>query len=298
VAGTTVSADDASATTLGRTVTTSLSGSEVPRRAAGLELLGEMVGSGYRRPPLLVRRGDGQTVQVTPLLYRVLEAIDGRRDHEELAKVVSERVARLLVADDVRFLVESKLRPLGVLQGPDGVEPPTVRASPLLGLRLRFTVTNPKVTRGLAAPFAWLFHPAVAVAVVVAFVFVTWWTLFHTGLGTAMDDALHRPRLILVLIALTVASAAFHELGHAAACHRGGGRPGAMGAALYLVWPVFYTDVTDSYRLGRAARLRVDVGGLYFNVIFTLGTVGAWALTRTDALLVWSRSSWCRWRAS
>jgi hypothetical protein len=115
---------------------------------------------------------------------------------------------------------------------------------------------------------------------------VSWWTLFDKGLGTAMDEALYQPRLILVLIALTVVSVAFHELGHASACRRGGGRPGAMGAALYLVWPVFYTDVTDSYRLGRAGRLRVDLGGLYFNGIFTLGTVGVWALVRADALLV------------
>ena len=38
-----------------------------------------------------------------------------------------------------------------------------------------------------------------------------------------------------------------------------------MGTGLYLVWPAFYTDVTDSYRLGRAGRLRTDLGGLYFN---------------------------------
>ena len=39
-----------------------------------------MVGSGYREPPALARRGDGQTFQLTPLLYLVLSAVDGRRD--------------------------------------------------------------------------------------------------------------------------------------------------------------------------------------------------------------------------
>ena len=34
---------------------------------------------------------------------------------------------------------------------------------------------------------------------------------------------------------------------------------------LYMVWPAFYTDVTDSYRLPRRDRLRVDLGGIYFN---------------------------------
>ena len=50
-----------------------------------------------------------------------------------------------------------------------------------------------------------------------------------------------------------------------------------MGAGLYLVWPAFYTDVTDSYRLGRGGRLRTDLGGLYFNAIVAVGDrSGVW----------------------
>ena len=58
-----------------------------------------------------------------------------------------------------------------------------------------------------------------------------------------------------------------HETGHAAACAYGGGRPGAIGFGVYLLFPAFYTDVTDSYRLSRGGRLRTDLGGLYFNVL-------------------------------
>src|SRR4051812_6229677 len=56
----------------------------VPARADGLELLGEIPGSGYRQAPSLVRRRDGQTLQLTPLLYAVLEAIDGERSYPEI----------------------------------------------------------------------------------------------------------------------------------------------------------------------------------------------------------------------
>ena len=81
-------------------------------------------------------------------------------------------------------------------------------------------------------------------------------------------------------------SAGFHEFGHAAAARRGGATPGAMGAGLYLVWPAFYTDVTDSYRLGRGGRVRTDLGGLYFNAIVAVGIAGVWWLTGYDALLL------------
>ena len=141
-----------------------------PHRAGGVELLGEVPGSGYRRPPALVRRADGQTIQLTPLLYHLVEAIDGKRGYPELAAALSERVGKLATADDVRFLTEAKLRPLGLLRQPDGSEPQVKRANPLLALRLKLVVSNPNVTRRLTAPFAALFHPVVAIPVVLAFV--------------------------------------------------------------------------------------------------------------------------------
>src|SRR5688500_3993708 len=96
---------------------------DVPARAAGVQLLGELDGSGYREPPCLARRADGQTIQLTGLLYRVLEAIDGQRNLAAIAGTVTEHVGKQASPDDIRFLVEEKLRPLGLLRQPDGSEP-------------------------------------------------------------------------------------------------------------------------------------------------------------------------------
>ena len=52
---------------------TGTSAPEVPVRAEGVHLIGELPGSGYKQPPSLVRRADGQTVQLTRLLFLVLE---------------------------------------------------------------------------------------------------------------------------------------------------------------------------------------------------------------------------------
>ena len=125
---------------------------------------------------------------------------------------------------------------------------------------------------------------------IAAFALTIWWVAFEKGLASAAHEALYRPALLLLVLGLTLLSAAFHELGHAAACRYGGARPGAMGVGLYLVWPAFYTDVTDSYRLGRGGRLRVDLGGLYFNAIFAVAMLGVWCVRRSDALLLVSRA--------
>ena len=236
--------------------------------------------------PALVQRSDGQVLQLTPLLYAVLAAVDGERTSDEIAEVVSTAVQRDVRGDDIEALVDKQLRPLGLLTRADGSQPDVRKANPLLALRFRYVVSDPERTRRLTRPFAVLFNPVLVVLGTLAFAAVAYWVLFHKGLASAAHEAFASPGMLLAVFAITVVSAGFHEFGHAAALRRGGGTPGAMGAGLYLVWPAFYTDVTDSYRLGRGARLRTDLGGLYFNALVALGMFGVWAWVRWDGLLL------------
>ena len=259
---------------------------DVPAPADGIHLIGAQPGSGYKEPPALVRRADGQMIQLTPLLFRVLEAVDGRRTYDEIAERVTATYGKQVSAANIATLVDDKLRPIGVLLKADGSEPVLKKSNPLLGLRMRYAVTDPVKTDRITAPFAALFHPVLVVAIVAAFVYVSWWLLFDKGLASATHEALHKPGLLVLIFVVTVFSAGFHEFGHAAAARRGGSTPGVMGMGLYLFWPAFYTDVTDSYRLGRVGRIRTDLGGLYFNAIVALGTVVVWWASGYDALLL------------
>lgn len=257
-----------------------------PARAPGVELLGELGGSGYRSAPGLVRRADGQTCQLTPLLYALLGLLDGRRGTTELAEALTHHCGKAVSPQDVEHLLDEKLAPLGVLATGDGGAPTPEKAGPLLGLKLKVVVSDPTWTSRLTAPFGWLFSRWVVGPVLLAFAATTWWVLWERGLAQATRQAFFEPGLLLAVFVLTVLSAGFHELGHAAACRAAGARPGAMGAGLYLVWPAFYTDVDDSYRLGRWGRLKVDLGGLYFNAVVAVAVTGLWWVTRADALLL------------
>ena len=253
------------------------------RQAEGVELLGEVHGTGYRDGVALVRRADGQMVQLGPLMYGLLESLDGRRDRAGLADALSARLGRRVGEAQVARLAE-KLAAQGLLAGTEHRAPP--RRNPLLALRWKVLVTNPELTRRLTAPFAVLFRPWIMWPVLAAFAGVFWFVLIDKGVASATSQAFHRPGLLLLVFALAVVSAGFHELGHAAACRYGGATPGGMGMGLYLVWPAFYTDVTDAYRLPRRARLRVDLAGLYFNAVVAVITMGVWLAVRTDALLL------------
>ena len=259
---------------------------EVPARADGVLLIGEMKGSGYRQPPALARRSDGQTMQLTPLVYLVLEAIDGTSSYAEIAATVSAQFGRTVSPENVVSLVEDQLRPAGLVRMADGSQPEVHKSNPLLALRFKYAVTDRERTRRLTAPFTPLFNPVVVTVVLALLVFISWWVLLHKGLASATNEAFAKPGLLLLVVVVTVLSAGFHEFGHAAAARRAGADPGAMGAGVYLVWPAFYTDVTDSYRLGRGGRVLTDLGGLYFNAIVAVGITGVWWLTRYDALLL------------
>jgi putative peptide zinc metalloprotease protein len=252
-------------------------------RAEGAELLGGVHGSGYKEGAALVRRGDGQMVHLGPLMYGLLEAVDGERDQDELAAALSHKLGRRLGPEHVERIAQ-KLAAQGLLAGFEDKAPP--KRNPLLALRWKVLVTNPKLTRRLTAPFTVLFRPWLMWPILACFVGVFWFVLFHKGVASATAEAFHDPGLLLLVFALAVASAGFHELGHAAACRYGGATPGGMGMGLYLVWPAFYTDVTDTYRLPRRDRLRVDLGGLYFNAVVAVVTTAIWLAWRNDALLL------------
>jgi putative peptide zinc metalloprotease protein len=258
---------------------------QVPRLADGVELLGEYQGSGYAQPPSLVRRADGQVIQMSPLLYRVACRIDGSRDPAAIAGLVSEDLGRSLTADQVRYLITAKLLPLGVVAA-EGVPAAAPKANPLLALRARGTLLSERAANAAGALLTPLFRGPVVMAVVVSIVAVDWWLFAVHGLGGGVRQVLRDPMDLLVVIGLTVVSAMFHECGHAAGCRYGGARPGVIGVGIYLVWPAFFTNVTDSYRLSRAGRLRTDLGGLYFNAVFMLALAGIYGATSAEILLL------------
>lgn len=258
------------------------------RRTPGVTLLGPVSGSGLTHPTALVRRSDGQVVQVSELLNLILATAETATPTSELARTVSEEYGRELTPDGLAHLIDTKLAPLGLIEDaaetPRSTDLPT--ADPLLALRLRGTILPEPAVARVSAWLAHLYHPPLVVIALAAFVAVDV-ALFLTGDAlAALEQVLVTPVLLLALFGLLTLGALVHELGHAAACAYGGGRPGVIGFGIYLVFPAFFTNVTDSYRLGRAGRLRTDLGGLYFNVLCVIAAGAGYLLSGNGLLLL------------
>jgi putative peptide zinc metalloprotease protein len=112
------------------------------------------------------------------------------------------------------------------------------------------------------------------------------WLVASHSVSRSLSTVIRSPTLLLGLTGVTILSLAFHECGHAAACRYGGARPGRIGVGIYLVWPVFFTDVTDSYRLSRAGRLRTDLGGVYFNALLAVVAAVGYRVTGYTPIVI------------
>lgn len=236
-------------------------------------MLGEFKGAGSTCPGYLLRRPDGTFFMVSALLYGLAEELDGRRGHNEIAARLNSRFNRTLSHEDVGVLI-NKLEPLGVIEGTPGAG----AARPLLGTSACVTLISPRFVLPAARFLRPLFHPAVVLSVLAATVAVQF-AVTRTQLPLAPADAFRDPAVVLAVLAITLLGGLFHELGHASAAVYGGAKPGPIGVGIHLLWPAFYTDTTESYHSDRLARVRTDLGGVYFNFLLSVTLGLAFAIT-------------------
>jgi putative peptide zinc metalloprotease protein len=262
---------------------------EYPMLASGVELVGEMEETGFEERQWLVRRGE-RFLQLSELLYRVAERADGESTHEEMAEGVTRSTDWLVSAENVRKLLQSKLLPLGLVAPAEDSALRDVRAgertASLLRVNGRTRLLEPSTINPITKVLQILFTPLILVPVLLVVGLAHAWLYSAHGVSGAVRDVLYAPGLLLVVLGILFISGIFHEFGHAAALRYGGGRVRGMGAGFYLVYPALYTDTTDAYRLGRWARVRTDLGGFYFHLIFALGLIGFYVVTGWEFLLL------------
>jgi putative peptide zinc metalloprotease protein len=84
-----------------------------------VQLWGEAPEQGFAAPLWLVQR-DAQFLQLTEVLYRILEQATGQRTLDEIAAAVTASLGRPVSAANVRQLLATKLIPAGLVAPADG----------------------------------------------------------------------------------------------------------------------------------------------------------------------------------
>jgi putative peptide zinc metalloprotease protein len=261
-----------------------------PALAPGVQLVGELPETGFTEKQWLAVR-NGKFIQLGELLYRVAQLCNGERTLEDIAQQMTETTEWTVTAEHVQKILE-KMAPLGIIATEAGNETvpdpqqPARDAENSLGITMRTQVIGPHIIQPIARVLSIFYWPAVLIPLLVIMGVAHIWLYLEHGVSKGFMEILYRPWGFVVVLALLMLAGVFHEFGHAAALVYGGGQVRGMGAGMYLIYPAFYTDLTDSYRLGRWARVRTDLGGFYFYLIFALVIMGVYFLTGYEFLLL------------
>lgn len=209
--------------------------------------------------PWVVQRGSRQYIRIGKDLGRLMQLLDGARDHAALAEALGEpwtpATVERVVHDlaDKQLLADGQRRPRSQAQWVKFVPP----------LTLQLTILRPAQVAKLLAPIAAGF--ASRAGMISSGLFVAAGVLAVLAQAPVLTDALSSPLpfgtylwlALGFLIAMTL-----HEFAHGVALVHYGGRPSRMGFMLFYLMPAFFCDVSDAWRLPhRRQRVRIALAG-------------------------------------
>jgi putative peptide zinc metalloprotease protein len=227
--------------------------------------------------------GGSRFYMIPEEVVEALRLFDGRRDVDEVLDAIRERndmTARTLCSRErlTQFVTSFCLPNRLLISSHDhGTEtPPANRARYVHG---RVPLIPHWIVYPIARSLSGLFSKQAAVLVLTAS------ALAHAALYFFIVPAYHVSVAAIgasqvgQVIALAILAAMWHEFGHATALARHGCSRLEIGLAWYIQQPVFYTDVSEAWRLAARQRAVVDVGGIYFHAMCALPLVALFAMS-------------------
>lgn len=209
---------------------------------------------------------NGIHIKLTRPAYVLLSGLAGGDSAQALAERLSREEGRAIGVEDVETACNDLLGRVASIAAKDDDLLPG-------GFWLRRRLLPREGVQRIARRLAWLCGRPAVVASLLAIAAAL--ALAVAGGPPLRPD----PGDLLPAYALFLASLVWHELGHATAAARFGARPSDIGVAMYLIYPVFYSDVTTTWQLRRAERVAVDLGGVYFQFMAAAVYVGAFLLS-------------------
>lgn len=226
--------------------------------------------------------------------YELVRLLDGEHSLAEMQKIFNVTFSPLRLGMDRLTTFLSRLYAEGLLlaDSPDQAIPLNLRRK-----KNRFTVAlarwiNPLAIRGpgispgailekVTQWFGWLFTLSGAFLVSILLVAAASLVLTNWHEVSSRLPQLHsffEGQNFLLLLAVLAGVKVLHELGHAIACRRFGGRCHQIGIMFLVFVPTLFCDVSDAWLIPqRRKRIIISAGGMYIEVLLAaLATLLWW----------------------
>lgn len=197
------------------------------------------------------RTSGGATLSVSTTALKLLERREEGLDNALIAAEFTSAAGHPVSVEEVEQAFAVLNERIGKIEERAHQLPP--------GFLWRARLLPERVVGAIASRLRFMYAPWVAALAVPLALALIVAAVLRDGLTIAVD----RPTFWIGYL-IFVASLLVHELGHATAAERFGARAADIGAALYLIYPALYTDVTAAWALPRGRRIIVDLGGVYF----------------------------------
>lgn len=204
-------------------------------------------------------------VKITSGLYDFIILIDNNKNLQDLVLEYNTRYNSNLTIEFAFDFLYNKLAIFGIIKADNIKIKPNQKPNYII---LNFIIFNEKFVAKFTKYFKYLFIPAIfnillvisITVLIICFYFYSY-QIFHTN----FDKTQWFCFFLLGIVGIT-----FHEFGHASAAHYYGAKHGGIGGGFYLFMPVYFADVTDIWKLPKKQRIIVNLGGIYFELLFVL----------------------------
>lgn len=196
-------------------------------------------------------------------VIEILNLIDGNNSLEDVKRIYNENSKYKLTDEAILKIFQKNLSGYGIFKDDDESRIKIKDKYIWLKMTIFSESVVKKISRLLTPAFnEKIFYPILLICFLITVLplfFVDFSKVYHS-----IDGNLFVNFVLINLLTLVI-----HEFGHSAACERFGANSGKIGFGLYIMSPVFFSDVSDAWRLRRKERLIVDLGGIYVQLIIT-----------------------------
>lgn len=213
----------------------------------------------------------------------IIALIDGKNSLELIVKKYNDNKDLKLNLKTANELIYKRLALHGIVEDKGLTLKKKERAS---YLRLSFILIKKKTLNLIIDKLSFLlsvrhfYKVLVLVCVVNVLVIYANYHLIIKSLNTALFDN------ILLMFLTSGGILFFHEFGHAIACKKLGAKPGEIGFGFYILTPVMFADVSDIWKLEKRKRIKVNLSGIYMEVLIGFILAIFYLITNNIILLV------------
>ncbi|WP_277932072.1 peptidase [Bacillus cereus group sp. BfR-BA-01361] len=215
-------------------------------------------------PRYLIKFDNGLQLKVTESLRNLFNYMDGTTSIGDICTMVQTNHDGNITINELTELINEHLLPKGVLVGSEK------KASHHSAITFRIAIFHASYLKKASEYFEFLFFRGVFVLFSIFFSISLIHYFFQANTEN-ISNTFGSVYKFTIAILLLLFSIIIHELGHIVAAYRYKIQPKDVGMGLYMMRPVLFVDLSDTWRLPRRQRVVIDLGGIYFELwIFIL----------------------------